>query len=110
MAKVLAACRPRVKRHSRAPDIPTLVFICHGICLIALGRPEEVHTFCVAQNMLLVEVEASVTRPEEVTSNQTNTFLFYFHTSADKRLKRVLPSTLEEAAHVHSLGSEGQHL
>ena len=66
----------------------------------------KMHSFtCGAglQNVLLVEVEASVTRPEEVQSNQTNTFLFYFHTTPDKDLKRVLPSTLEEAAHVHTL-------
>lgn len=61
-----------------------------------------------AQNVLMVEVEASVTRPEEVSSNQTNTFLFYFHTQPDKLLKRVLPSTLEEAAHVDKLQGESR--
>lgn len=54
----------------------------------------------------MVEVEASVTRPEEVSSNQTNTFIFHFHTQAGRPLKRVLPSTLEEAAHVDKLQSE----
>lgn len=58
------------------------------------------------QNMLMVEVEASVTRPEEVSSNQTNTFIFNFHTQPGRPLKRVLPSTLEETAHVDKLQSE----
>ncbi|KAK9859845.1 hypothetical protein WJX84_005719 [Apatococcus fuscideae] len=60
-----------------------------------------------SKNVLLLEVEASVTRPEEVTSNQTNKFLFCFHTRPDKPLKRVLPSTLEEAAHVDALETAG---
>ena len=59
----------------------------------------------IVQNMLIVEVEASVTRPEEVSSHRTNTFLFYFLSA--KPLKRVLPSTLEEAAHLHSLEDDG---
>ncbi|KAK9832997.1 hypothetical protein WJX74_003894 [Apatococcus lobatus] len=60
------------------------------------------------RNTLMVEVEASVTRPEEVSSNQTNNFIFHFHTQPHKLLKRVLPSTLEGAAHVDKLQAESR--
>lgn len=57
------------------------------------------------QGYVHVEVTASVTMPEKRQSDVTNTFNFLYgvHMSGDseeegcRRLKRVLPSTLEEA-------------
>ena len=60
---------------------------------------------CHVQGRLYVRVAAAVTRPEERTSAITNTFLFLFEvqmastgdSSGCRVLKRVLPSTEEEA-------------
>jgi acyl-coenzyme A thioesterase 9 len=49
-----------------------------------------------------VEVECFVTRPEMVTSEVSNTFLFTFFVDSQngKTTKRVLPNSKEDAAHV----------
>ena len=57
------------------------------------------------QGTLHVRVSAAVTRPEQISSDITNTFLFCFEVDLDpagsqhgrRALKRVLPSTEEEA-------------
>lgn len=51
-----------------------------------------------------VEVECFVTRPEAVSSEVSNTFLFTFHIGGDGAISqatlRVLPASKEDAAHV----------
>ena len=65
---------------------------------------------------MYIQVVAAVTKPEEVTSEVTNTFLFSFDVPMGgglggggggcKILKRVLPSTFEEAALVCKISAD----
>ena len=58
------------------------------------------------QGLLFVEVEATVTKPEKLEINTTNTFLFVF-LSRDMPggpIKRVLPTTEEEALRAYECG------
>lgn len=66
----------------------------------------------LGQGFMHVEVVATVTRPEQVMSNITNTFHFVFCVdSTSKKLKRVLPATTEEAnSMLQAASSDKAHL
>ena len=77
------------------------------------------HLICILQGIMHIQVVALVTQPEQIRSDESNTFHFVFSTAlierqrglqhgkaSPRKLKRVLPGTKEEALSILQFAPE----